>query len=80
MNACESENYLAIARASSASNSVEIFWAEIYRGRHFLGAESSLIQSNCRSLRNLKQKITSRRNKNYCQYVRRDLINQKISI
>jgi hypothetical protein len=37
MNACESENYLAISRSSSASKSVEIFWAEIYRGRLFLG-------------------------------------------
>ena len=34
MNARESENYLAISRSSSASKSVEIFWAEIYRGRH----------------------------------------------
>ena len=37
MNARESENYLAISRSSSASKSVEIFWAEIYRGRLFLG-------------------------------------------
>ena len=37
MNACASENYLAISRSSSASKSVEIFWAEIYRGRLFLG-------------------------------------------
>ena len=42
MNARASENYLAIAR--SASKSVEIFWAEIY-----FRAESSLIQSSCRS-------------------------------
>ena len=47
MNARASENYLAIAR--SASKSVEIFWAEIYWGRPFLRAESSLIQSSCRS-------------------------------
>ena len=34
-------------------NSVEIFWAEIYRGRLFLG-DPSLIQSNSRcSLRDL---------------------------
>ena len=32
MNARESENYLAIS-----SKSVEIFWAEIYWGRLFLG-------------------------------------------
>ena len=38
MNARASENYLAISRSSSASKSVEIFWAE-----------SSLIQSSCRS-------------------------------
>ena len=37
MNVRESENYLAISRSPSASNSVEIFWAEIYRGRLFLG-------------------------------------------
>ena len=38
MNACESENHLAISRSnSSASKSVEIFWAEIYQGRLFLG-------------------------------------------
>ena len=37
MNALESENYLAISRSSSASKSVEIFWAEIYRGGLFLG-------------------------------------------
>ena len=47
MNARSSENYLAIAR--SASKSVEIFWAEIYWGQPFFGAESSLIQSSCRS-------------------------------
>ena len=35
MNARASENYLAISR--SASKSVEIFWAEIYWGRLFLG-------------------------------------------
>jgi hypothetical protein len=35
MNARASENYLAIAR--SALKSVEIFWAEIYWGRLFLG-------------------------------------------
>jgi hypothetical protein len=33
MNARASENYLAISRSSSASKSVEIFWAEIYCGR-----------------------------------------------
>ena len=49
MNARASENYLAISRSSSASKSVEIFWAEIYWGRLFFRAESSLIQSSCRS-------------------------------
>ena len=44
MNARASENYLAIS-----SKSVETFWAEIYWGRLFLRAESSLIQSSCRS-------------------------------
>ena len=38
MNAHESENYLAVSRSSSASKSVEIFWAEIYIGDDvFLG-------------------------------------------
>ena len=38
MNARAPENYLAISRSSSAS-----------RGRLFIRAESSLIQSSCRS-------------------------------
>ena len=38
MNARESENYLSISRSSSASKSVEIFWAEIYRGPLFIRA------------------------------------------
>jgi hypothetical protein len=37
MNACASENYPAISRSSSATKSVEIFWAEIYWGQLFLG-------------------------------------------
>ena len=49
MNARASENYLAISRSSSASKGVEIFWAEIYWGRLIFKAESSLIQSSCRS-------------------------------
>jgi hypothetical protein len=49
MKARTSENYLAISRSSSASKSVEIFWAEIHWGRLILRAESSLIQSSCRS-------------------------------
>jgi hypothetical protein len=49
MNARACENYLAISRSSTASKSVEIFWAEIYWGRLFFTAESSLIQSSCRS-------------------------------
>jgi hypothetical protein len=47
MNARASENYLAISSSSSASKSVEIVWAEIYWGRPFIRAESSL--SSCRS-------------------------------
>jgi hypothetical protein len=53
MNARESENYLAISHSSSASKNVEIFGPR-YTGDDFFRAESSLIQSNCRSLRNLK--------------------------
>ena len=49
MNARASENDLAISRSSSASKSVEIFWAEIYWGRLFIRAKSSLIQSSCHS-------------------------------
>ena len=48
MNARTSENYLAILRSTSASKSVEICWAEIYWGRLFFRAESSLIQSSSR--------------------------------
>ena len=49
MNARASENDLAISRSSSASKSVEIFWAEVYWGRLFFRAESSLIQSSSRA-------------------------------
>ena len=38
MNARESENYLAISRSSSASKSVEIFWAEISSNNKTLNA------------------------------------------
>jgi hypothetical protein len=48
MNARTSENYLAILCSSSASKSAEICWAEIYWGRLFFRAESSLIQSSSR--------------------------------
>ena len=37
MNARTSENYLAIARSFSSSESVEIFWDEIYWERLCLG-------------------------------------------
>jgi hypothetical protein len=72
MNARESENYLAISRSSSASKSVEIFWAEIYRERLFLGP--NLVSFNRAVVPYDISKINS------CQYVRRDLINLKISI
>ena len=81
MNARASENYMSISRSSSASKSVEIFfWAEIYWGRLFLRAESSLIQSSCRSfIRVIVPYEISKVNfrvetKMSCQYVRRDLI------
>jgi hypothetical protein len=48
MNARASENYLAISRSSSASKSVEFFGPR-YIGEDFFRAESSLIQSSCRS-------------------------------
>ena len=44
MNAHESENDLAISRSSRAFKRVEVFWAEIYRGRLFLG--SNLVSFN----------------------------------
>jgi hypothetical protein len=37
MNARASENYLAISRSSSASKSVEIFWARYIGDDFFLG-------------------------------------------
>ena len=49
MNARASDNYMAISHSSSASKSVQIFWAEIYWGRLFFRAESSFIQSSYRS-------------------------------
>ena len=70
MNARASENYLAISRSSSASKSVEIVWAEIYWGRLFFRAESSLIQSSCRSFIRVIvpyeiSKVNFRVNRNY---------------
>jgi hypothetical protein len=55
MNAHESENYLTISRSSSASiKKCQNFLGRDISGMIFFKAESSLIQSNCRSLRNLK--------------------------
>ena len=51
MNAREAENYLAISRSSSGSASKSV---QIYRGRLFFRAESSLIQLSCRSLVNFR--------------------------
>ena len=45
MNARASENYRAISRSFSASKSVENFWDEIYWGRLYFRAESSLIRT-----------------------------------
>ena len=39
----------SFSRSSSASKTVKIFWAEIYGDDFFFRAESSLIQSSCRS-------------------------------
>ena len=44
MNACESENYLAISRLSSASKSVEIFGPRYIEDDFFLG--SNLVSFN----------------------------------
>ena len=55
MNARESENYLAISRSSSTSKSeCQDFLGRDISETTFFRTESSLIQSNCRSLRNLK--------------------------
>jgi hypothetical protein len=58
MNARKSENYLAISRSSSASKSVEIFWAEIYRGlTHCKHVPcSTLTHSTNEDLLNIKRK------------------------
>ena len=77
MNARESENYLAISRSSSASKTVKIFLSEIYRGRLFLGP--NLVSFNCTVVPYEISKVNFRV-ENSCQYVRRDLINIKISI
>ena len=58
MNTHASENYLAISHSSSASKSVEIFWAEIYWGRLFIRAESSLIQSSCQQNQTISNILT----------------------
>jgi hypothetical protein len=80
MNAHASENYLAILRSSSASKSVKIFWAEIYWGRLFFRAESSLIQSSCCSFIRVIvpyeiSKVNFRVETKILVSVRRDLIN-----
>ena len=62
MNAGKSENYLAISRSSSASKSVEIFWAEIYRGRPFL--RPNLVSFN-RTVPYEISKVVSDVNRNY---------------
>jgi len=54
MNARESENYLPISRLSSASKKGRDFLGRDISEKTFFRAESSLIQSNSRSLRNLK--------------------------
>ena len=59
-------------------NSVNIFWAEIYRGRLFLG--SNLVSFNQTLVPYEISKVNFHVKKNSCQYVRRDLINLKISI
>ena len=74
MNAHESEIYLAVSRSSSASKSGDIFWAEIYRGRLFLGP--NLVSFNRAVVPYEISKVNIRvETKKYCQYVRKDLIN-----
>ena len=53
MNARYSENYLPISRSPVHQNSVDIFGLS-YVGDDFFRVEPSLIQSNSRSLRDLK--------------------------
>jgi hypothetical protein len=47
-----------LSGSSSTSKSVEIFWAEIYWGRLFLKAESSLIQSSCQQNQTISNILT----------------------
>jgi hypothetical protein len=56
MNARESENYLPISRSSMHQNSGDIFRPR-YVGDDFFRIETSLVQSNSRSLRDLKSYI-----------------------
>ena len=62
INDRKSENYLAISRSSSASKSVEMFWAEIYRGLPFLGP--NLVSFN-RTVPYEIPKVVSDINRNY---------------
>ena len=43
MNAHESENYLAISHSSSASKSVEIFWADFFLGPNLVSFNRTVI-------------------------------------
>jgi hypothetical protein len=73
MNARESENYLAISRSSSASKSVQIFWAEIYRGQLFLGP--NLVSFNWPVIPYEISKVNFHVETKIIVSVRRDLIN-----
>ena len=53
MNAHESENYLPISANPVHQNSVDIFGPR-YVGDNFSRVETSLVQSNARSLQDLK--------------------------
>ena len=65
INDRKSENYLAISRSSSASKSVEMFWAEIYRGRLFLGPNLVSVSFNRNVVPYEISKVVSDVNRNY---------------
>ena len=75
MNARESENYLPISRSFSASKKCREFLGRDISGTTFLGP--NLVSFN-RILVPYEISKVNAQKKNYCQYVRRDLISLKI--
>jgi hypothetical protein len=59
MNARASENYLAISHSSSASKSVEIFWADFFLGPNLVSFNQAVVPLFELSFLTKSQKLTS---------------------